>query len=141
MTVVTEDVDRYLVDVAGFSVMQCRVDYAFTLQLMSGEKEVAIRIGRPFRYQTQSLAVNVDPEARPEELGPVLHLCRERTVRELTVRKDGALEMRFDDESLLSVPADNDYEAWTLSGPGQLLIVSGPGGDVSIFDVPADESR
>lgn len=125
--------DHYQVDLSGFNVTRCIIDYAVTLDLRRDPISAEIRISTPFEYKTEGVDVRIDPEGPPEELASILGLCRGRSVMAVTVWKNGTLEVSFDDESRLSVPADEQYEAWTLSGPSGALIVSGPGGAVSIF--------
>jgi hypothetical protein len=48
---------------------------------------------------------------------------------------DGSdLHLGFTDGRALRVPPDDTYEAWTLAGPDGRLVVSGPGGELSIWD-------
>jgi hypothetical protein len=65
-------------------------------------------------------------------LAPILG-TRRRTVGKGAAFKDGRLVLEIDDGSRIEVPAGLKYEPWNLTGPGGLLIVSVPGGDLSIW--------
>ncbi|MEU8242044.1 DUF6188 family protein [Actinoplanes missouriensis] len=48
----------------------------------------------------------------------------------------GGLRIDFAGEVRLVVLADDDFEAWTLAGPDGLKVVSGPGGELSVWSPP-----
>ena len=123
------------VRLVGYDVMLCEVDYAFTLELRSEVRQVAIRIGGHFVYSRSGATWHLDPDAHPEELGPALLLSRTRVVS-AAVDLDGALELTFEDGSQIRVPPDINYEAWSLTTTNGPLIVSGPGGKITYFDAP-----
>ncbi|WP_037138756.1 DUF6188 family protein [Rhodococcoides fascians] len=57
-----------------------------------------------------------------------------RVIEQARVSDDGALRLMFNDGTTLVAPADPDYEAWTISGPGGAMVVSMPGGGLAIWD-------
>ena len=134
--VITEASDRYDVDLADHKVMQCVVDFAFTLTLKKGEQGVTIRVEGPFSMTRGGRTYELYAEGRPGELGPAVELSR-TSVRAAVVYKTGELKMTFDDGTVVRVPSDPEYEAWTLTVTDGPLIVSGPGGKLTVFSSPA----
>ncbi|MEW5812512.1 MAG: DUF6188 family protein [Actinomycetota bacterium] len=59
-------------------------------------------------------------------------------VVESTADDSGALRMAFEDGSLIHVPADAAYEAWNVSRPHRVLVVSMPGGELAIWSAEID---
>jgi len=47
--------------------------------------------------------------------------------------KTGALRLVFDTGSQLRVPKDDGFEAWNARGPGSILVVSLPGGELAVW--------
>jgi hypothetical protein len=129
---IKETPDGLTVDLTAHRVEQVAVDYAFSLTLRHDEHRVTIRVEGPFQLRRGDRVDDMDPEARPGELGPALELSR-ATGTAATVRKTGELEIVFGDGSILSVPSDPAFEAWTLTVTGGPMIVSGPGGVVTTF--------
>ena len=112
---------------AGAAVLQVRVDYAFTLVLERDDDAYEVRIEQGFEFVGSGGAVHaLDPEADPVGLGPALG-CARTVVVTARAFSDGRLEMVFGDGSVIRVPVSDDYEGWTLTGPGGLLVVAGPG--------------
>ncbi len=126
--------DRWMLGMSGCTVMQCRVDYAFTLMLEGLDGVFEIRIEQPFELlqpaadHPLSIEVASDPTAAAPALG-YLHA----EVKEGTAFKNGLLELTFVDGKVLRVPASEEFEAWTLVGPNGLRLVSSPGGDVAVW--------
>lgn len=134
--VITEAADRYIVDLAQYKVVQCIVDFAFVMELEKDNERVTIRLEGPFTLRRADKTDELDPEHRPGELGPAIELLR-KSVREAIVQKAGELDMMFDDGTALRAPSDLKYEAWTLTVTDGPVIVSGPGGKVTLFSAPA----
>jgi hypothetical protein len=134
--VITEAADRYEVDLKGHKVMQCVVDFAFTLELERLGQRVTVRVEGPFTLSRGGQTRELDAELRPRELGPALDLTR-TSVRAADVQKSGDLELTFDDGTILRVASDPKYEAWTLTVTDGPIIVSGPGGKLTFFRSPS----
>ena len=138
---ITERDGSYELMLSGFSVVYCRVDYAFTLELADalgfapfpGVNRVSIRIGGKFLIETNGVVVSFDPAGPAAGLGPALELGRERSVAQAIIRRTGDLVLTFNEGTVLTVPPDEKYEAWELSGPGGLLVVCVPGGSLAIW--------
>ncbi|WP_279615044.1 DUF6188 family protein [Rhodococcoides fascians] len=66
---------------------------------------------------------------------PVLGLLVGRKVRDAQASDaGGGLRIAFSDGARLEVPADPDYEAWTIAGPGGFTVVSVAGGGLASWD-------
>lgn len=128
-----EAADRWLVPMAGLTVTQCRLDYAFSLVVAdepAGSFEV--RIEQPFVVASHNDELVLDPEGEPVAMAPALRVLRQ-DVEQAIAFKDGRLEMTFGDGAVLRVPVSEDHEAWNIVGPAGLRIVSLPGGDLAIW--------
>ena len=132
---ITEAADHHEVDLGGYKVMQCVVDYAFTLELNKERQRVTIRVESPFSLTHGDAVDEFDAEANPTGLGPALGLSR-TTVSTAVVHKTGDLELGFEDGSVIRVPSDAEYEAWTLTVTDGPIVVSGPGGKLTFFGSP-----
>jgi hypothetical protein len=130
--VLTERGDRWLLPVAGQQITRCCADYAAVLLLLENGVEFSIEAEFLLILPTgQHHALN--PEADYGlALAPILG-TRRRNVAQGAAFKDGRLVLDIDDGSRIEVPADHKYESWNLTGPGGLMIVSTPGGDLSIW--------
>lgn len=130
--VLTELSDRWLLPVAGQQITRCCADYAAVLLLLENGVEFSIEAEFFLTLPTgQHHALN--PEAdNGLALAPILG-TRRRNVAQGTAFKDGRLILDIDDGSRIEVPANHKYESWNLTGPGGLMIVSTPGGDLSIW--------
>jgi Family of unknown function (DUF6188) len=125
-----ETSDRWVLPIGDESVVACCIDYAITLRFGN---EVSVRIEQPFVYRTgDGVEHLIVPEGNPVRLAPALAVTR-LVVRQGFAFKDGHLELRFADGSLVSVPATEDLEPWELVGPEGLRVVSVPGGDLAIW--------
>jgi Family of unknown function (DUF6188) len=69
----------------------------------------------------------LNPETSRSALAPVIDLFL-ATVADVTVEGHGALTLDFTDGAKLTVPPDEMYESWDLSGDGVPGILVGPGG-------------
>ena len=132
---IIEHPDRYELDLRDSRVVRCIVDFAFTLEVARDDESATIRISGPFALRRGGAAWDLDPEAAPAELGPALELSR-TFVTSAIVQKNGELSLAFGDGSKLTVPNNDDYEAWTLTVADGPLVVSVPGGTVTVFRPP-----
>jgi hypothetical protein len=134
---IVEADDRYQVNLADYKVMQCVVDFAFSLDLEHDSQKVMIRIEGPFTLSKDGQTYELSAEDRPGDLGPALELSR-TSIRSAVVQKSGELELNFDDGTALLVRGDPNYEAWTLTVTGGPIVISGPGGKLTFFNAPAN---
>ncbi|MFD6516884.1 DUF6188 family protein [Rhodococcus sp. NPDC060176] len=52
---------------------------------------------------------------------------------------DGSLVVLFDSGTVLSVPPSPDFESWNVSAPGNVLVVSTPGGTIAAWNWPSTD--
>lgn len=118
---------------AGATVLQVRVDYAFTLVLKQADDAYEVRIEQAFEFaDADGKPHALDPEGDPVRLGVALG-CARTTVVAASASEDGRLRLAFGDGSLISVPGSAEYEGWTLTGAGGLRIVAGPGPGLTVW--------
>ena len=132
--VLREAVDSWNLPVASQQVTRCCIDYSAVSLLLSNGVSVYIE-GRFVYAGPGGAGSTLDPDGEASALAPVVRL-RRLLVADAKAYKDGSLEMQFEDGSRIFVPADQQYEAWTLSGPGGpdgLKVVSMPGGELAIW--------
>lgn len=121
------------VPLSGCAVVRCCVDFAFTITVDHPAGPVDFRIEQPFAYVDRAgRQVRLDPEDDPTGVGPALATAR-AVVERAVAYTDGALEIVFTDGSAVRVQGGTDFEAWQLTGPGGLLVVSAPGGELAIW--------
>jgi hypothetical protein len=126
--------DRWSLLVLGGDVTQLRIDFALTLIVAASPDDgFEARIGGTCTLtMADGVAVELVPEGDPTELAPALRLVR-LGVERAEAFKDGHMEIAFEDGSTLAVPADPDYEAWTITGTNGARIVSTPGGELAVW--------
>ncbi len=74
---------------------------------------------------------------RPDEAGRACVLAG-KTIDSAIARQDGSLEVNFTDGSVLNVPVDAEYEAWEASADDGFMVVSLPGGGLSVWSEHRD---
>ena len=132
---IRELADRWLLPIGDEFVVGYCIDYSITMRFAN---DVSIRIESPFVYTTANgIEHLIVPEGDPARLAPALVICR-LAARQGFAFKDGHLELDFADGSSISVAATEDFEPWELFGPGGLLVVSIPGGDLAIWRAERD---
>lgn len=128
-----ESDDRWLLPLRGFHVIQVRVSCQLTLVLEHGaEVELeteAILSDRPLGAPDVT-AARLVPER--QDVAPALALFGAKVVSSV-VFKTGGMRLAFDTGSHLNVKPHPDYEAWSVRGPGSLLLVCQPGGGVAVW--------
>jgi hypothetical protein len=74
----------------------------------------------------------MDIPTERQEVTPALALFNAMVVSSVAF-KSGALLLVFDTGAHLRVNPDPQYEAWNARGPGDLLFVCRPGGEITIW--------
>lgn len=106
-----------------------RIDHQARIQLDDGE----IVIEGRFRVaNADGRSWDLDPQDRVE-LGPFLSVYP-GAVSQMSVDRDLRLVIVLAAGAVLTVPPDPAYEAWQIHGPGHRLVVSTPGGELTVFD-------
>jgi len=107
------------------------VDHRLTLRFSEGDVvtiETEFALTRPGANE-----MLLDPDGDKKALGEVLALFGRRVTGAEIAGQE--LRIAFDDSSLLRIPPDADYEAWSYSGTEnpRTLVISMPGGDLAIW--------
>ncbi len=103
-------------------------DFAVSLRRGDG---LLIRIEEPLVLRTPGCSdVLIDPEGDVNALAPLLRLIRDELTGGLA-RSDGVLELTFSSGDSITVDSCSAYEAWQISAPDGLLLVSLPGGGLA----------
>ena len=130
-TLVERD-DRWILPFRGTAVTQVQVDAAFGLIL---DDVGAVRINGTATLGwadagSRRETVTLDPERQDVAAG--LALFNTQVVSAVAF-KSGALRLVFSSGRKLTVKPDPQYEAWTVTGPHRMLIVSPPGGELAVW--------
>lgn len=130
--VLVEHDDRWILPFRGLTVTQIQIDFAFGLNL---DGQGAVRISHTATLGWVNIAerpdrVALEPERQDVAAG--LELFNTQVLSAVAF-KSGALRLVFSTGRKLTVNPDPDYEGWTAAGPGGMLIVSLPGGDLAVW--------
>ena len=87
----------------------------------------------PLTLSREGEALTLTPDEDPAEAFTPIRQLVGLDIIESIADDSGALRMAFEDGSLIHVPADDQYEAWNVSGPRGALVVSMPGGELAIW--------
>ncbi|WP_144118398.1 DUF6188 family protein [Catellatospora sichuanensis] len=127
-----EHEDRWILPFRGLRVTQILVDYAFGLRLDDvGEVRIAGKatlgwVDAGVRPET----ITLDPERQDVAAGLAVFNA---DVLSSVAFKSGSLRIEFSSGHVLKARPDPQYEAWTTSGPGGMLVVSLPGGELAVW--------
>jgi hypothetical protein len=125
----------WLLEVSGQLILQVVLDFQVTLVL----KQFRITIEESFVLEhPDGTSHVVEPGGDFDQLSPVLPLSRSQVVAEARAFDDGRLEIVIQDGFRLSVVPEPKaaHEAWNVTGPDGLLIVSAPGGELALWGSP-----
>lgn len=130
-----EQPDRWTLTLQDAEVTRCSFDYAVTLSIYSSAGYLEIRIEQQLELTlpTRPAEVVLVPEqGTAGQMAPALDLLHTVPLR-VEAFKDGRLVVLLAGDGLLRVQPDDAYEAWTLTGPDDLRLVSIPGGDLAVW--------
>ncbi|MEZ5079635.1 MAG: DUF6188 family protein [Thermoleophilia bacterium] len=117
----------------GLRVVQCRVDYGFTLILGDDSPDAfELRIEGGFELLGGSAKTKLDPSTGPPAIAPALSLLN-KEIDGGQALENGELIVQFTHGVLLRV-SPSEFEAWTLSGPSGFRFVSLAGGGLGIWN-------
>jgi uncharacterized protein DUF6188 len=127
------DGDAWALPCEGLRVSQIRIDYAFGLELAEDQKRATdepwrFRINTRFTYRSPTWREEVlDPEGPAGALGPALSV-RHQTLVRARMWPDGRLVLGFQQGDVITVAADDRYEAWEASGgpPTEPILLVSP---------------
>lgn len=110
-----------LPQLSGVDLSFIRIDHQTRLQF----EDVEVVIESPFTLTAGGVTASMDER---EDLGPLLALYPD-TLVSMSVGSDCRLRVSFVSGASIEVPADPQYEAWQVVGPGAALVVCQPGGE------------
>ena len=114
----------------GDSVISVCFDGAVTLQT-SADYELRVETNAAIEIPGEA-ALAFDPERPGTVAARLVNLIGKRVSR-AEATNTGVLDIHFDDRVQLVVPPNDNYEAWSISGPRQERIVCMPGGELAIW--------
>jgi hypothetical protein len=124
--VITEKEDLFEISSAELIVSACQSEpYAWRLELRSDAAIWTLRVGGAF---------SITPEAagtRLETMDVVSNLAGHSVVTIRARKRDGELEMKFDDGRILIVEPDPDYEAWEMFSTRGERLIAVPGNGIA----------
>lgn len=121
----------------GGVVVQLRFDYAVTIVT---DADLQIRIQGPFHFiGGHGATLLIDPEdVRGKGYADLLLELFDRAIDDITHTSDGTLTISFGDGHRIVAGPGQDYESWTISGPGTALVVCTVGGGVAVWPDAAE---
>lgn len=122
----------YLIPFVPCEIAFTRVDFSIAFQIDHILGDFELRISGAFSYKSRIGAGMIDPDAHPEDLGPILRSARSGLLKG-RVGSDGHLELQFGDGMLVDVPTSDEYEPWQIVSSSGLRVISMPGGQLAIW--------
>ncbi|WP_245726858.1 DUF6188 family protein [Streptomyces longwoodensis] len=130
-----EHENRWILNLRGWGVTGITVDYRLTLALDDGWEvvlEAAAWLSSGPAHTDPGLLLL--PET--QDVAAALPLFGTKVVSTIAF-KSGKLRMVFEVGAHLTCPADAEFEAWQITGPGGWRFVSLPGGDLGVWSASA----
>ncbi|WP_072804094.1 DUF6188 family protein [Rhodococcoides yunnanense] len=115
------------------------VDFGFSFLLVtSGGFEIRIES----TFQVDDSQAGRFEGAPDEELSfnPAFKDLIGKVIEEAQATVDSTLTLLLSGHTTLTVPADPDFEAWTVAGPGGMKIVSEAGGGLATWNIGPSET-
>jgi|SRR6266511_3008946 len=141
-----EEHDRWVLPLDGRTVTRCLIDYSFGL-VLDGEPSVEVSLSY-FRFRDRDGREHLlSAEADRRLLAPAL-ACFGLTVAHAYAWRSGRLQLGFTDGTRVEADPHHEFEAWQVSGPGSVFVVSpAGGGEPAVWDgtpglaVPIEDLR
>jgi hypothetical protein len=106
------------------------IDFGYTVAVEFGGG-YEVRVETRFTLRIDGVDQEVEP-GRDSDAAVVTRLSG-RTVSVARADDSGRLRIEFAGGERLLAEPDDDFEAWTVAGPGGLKVVCGPGGELSVW--------
>lgn len=127
--------DRWSLDLVQGEITQCTFGHQFGIAIYTPRfyLNVEIESVAVIRLPGSGHSVEVDPRTKdPMAMAPALKLLHVSADR-LEASRNGRLTVALGEGGLVEVAPDDDYEAWNVTGPEGLRLVSMPGGEVAVW--------
>jgi hypothetical protein len=118
--------------IGGALVNECCFDFGVVLRLAGPSATWEFRLEQPFVITLPDRSEHLVIPEEGAGFDVVLQLLRKPTDVAFAF-KDGPLEMRMRDGTLVLVPANEGFEAWSVAGPKNTRLASLPGGDIAVW--------
>ena len=117
------------IELSGQTLTELRVECTAGLHFTGG---YFVRIETPFTLDIGSKSAYLSPaKDLPEAFAP-MHGLVGKVISESRI-DSGTLMLTFDEGARLVIQPDGNYEAWTVTGPGGLLIACMPSGKLATW--------
>jgi hypothetical protein len=113
---------------AGQAVVGTDFGYTVAVEFGGGYE---VRIETPFTLRIDGLDREIEPGRDGD--APAVTQLSGQIVSLARVDGSGGLRIEFAGGARLLAEPDSDFEAWTVTGPGGLKVVCGPGGEISVW--------
>lgn len=117
-------------NLTGQSVTSCEFSYTTVIRLTGGYE---LSIESDFVLSGSEWQTELSPGVNAASGSEALSALEKRTVTSSVTGDSGALLMTFNDGISLRVDSDEEFESWTLTGPGGLKVVCMPGGELAVW--------
>ncbi|MEV6064088.1 DUF6188 family protein [Nocardia asteroides] len=118
--------------ISGTEVQDILVGYTITIRSGMPPSEYELQIECSLSLSDNLGSITVGPEeyaSIEDRLGSLVGV----TVLSARSDDDGELAIEFANGVTISVPVDQDFEAWGIAGPGGYRVISSPGGGVATW--------
>jgi hypothetical protein len=129
--------DRWLLGLQGAVVDQCCFDYAVVLRSTQASWE--LRLEQQFMLSDLDGTEHLVIPAEARHLEFVLPVLR-APIDSACAFKVGDLELKIGGATI-TVPPNDAFEAWTVTGPNGLRVVSMPGGTLAVWSPSGAHSQ
>ncbi|WP_020662058.1 DUF6188 family protein [Amycolatopsis benzoatilytica] len=119
----------------GKKLLSITVEYSAVLHFSD---DYTARIESPFSFSVPGRQYSFSPESDPQESFQPMDILLSQVVANSDVDDSGTLRIAFDNGAAIQAEKDDEYEAWTVSGPDGFLVVSMPGGELATWDAKPD---
>jgi uncharacterized protein DUF6188 len=113
---------------AGQAVVGTDFGYTVALEFGGGYE---MRVEVPFTLRIDGLDRIIEPGRDAD--APAVAQLSGQVVSLARADDSGGLRIEFVGGARLLATPDNNFEAWTVAGPGGLKVVCGPGGELSVW--------
>jgi hypothetical protein len=134
-----ETEEYFQINISGQKVSNISMSSLIDIDILGTEFELSIRLEQPFMVCCRGACNSLKPGDK-ETLSILPSLIGLEADRAIAYR-NGRLELRFCDGTILTSEAHPDYEPWTLYASYGLQLVSMPGGQLAVWgpNLPSSE--
>jgi hypothetical protein len=140
LLLVDED-KNWLIAISGAQVTQCYFDYGVILLISNRDIWVKFRIGGRVTMHHGQESTVFDSEKDNPSITNFCHSLIHQDVYQMKAGKEGTLTIALASGITLTIPPDEQFEAWEATSEHQeFTLVSIPGGGLAVWESPATGS-